>query len=535
MKYLLYQIELKEPVKISGAGNWTNNEEIMTYIPGSAVRGAVISQLLQERKDCLLHEDETLKRRFLEGKVSFSHLYPTADGQRAMPLPAGLYTSKAAVKGFSTQESIPMVFGQAAAAQQETQQGAVKGAEFVCPGDDPTLLEVVPVAVQAQMHVNKQADKLFRYEALERGQVFAGYITFSPEEEGYEAEMTQWLEDRVFYIGGSKGSGYGQCQVVKVTSTEHCPEKSSQELPNEWQNGEFYLVLTSDLVYRSRSGDMVEKPDEDVVAEALGVESVQLLESYLQTRDVESFNQKWQTRTPGYRSVKAGGVYRYGFTGTLTSQAVDKFMENGLGQGVEEGYGRCMVLKEMPFARLQKSVNRQRAAVKTQDLSTDDQQLLQLIGGAVLNNKLRMEKEKQVQDLSRGFRASKGKTSLKTSQLGNLMQVIARAQGMAPEKGKVLVTDYLDNLKEKQHTTTAYKQLLDSRVDGKRLTDFITDFIRQADEEASFLLTKPESIKKLVQKGWVQQTGNSFIWQYQMDVLESFLRNALRRLAKEGK
>ena len=49
MRYLVYKIFTEEPVKISGQNKAEEAESSLDYIPGSAVRGAVVGGLSAAR------------------------------------------------------------------------------------------------------------------------------------------------------------------------------------------------------------------------------------------------------------------------------------------------------------------------------------------------------------------------------------------------------------------------------------------------------------------------------------------------------
>ena len=64
MRYLVYKIFTEEPVKISGQNKAEEAESSLDYIPGSAVRGAVVGAYLRRRN---IH-------RFLEAEIAETHL-----------------------------------------------------------------------------------------------------------------------------------------------------------------------------------------------------------------------------------------------------------------------------------------------------------------------------------------------------------------------------------------------------------------------------------------------------------------------------
>ena len=88
---------------------------------------------------------------------------------------------------------------------------------------------------------------MFRYEAIEKGQIFRALIKVNLSEDEIE-KVIKVLNDGEFYIGGSKGSGYGKVEIIEdeIEVLDNNPE--SIDILSDIKN-EFIIFTTSDGIF----------------------------------------------------------------------------------------------------------------------------------------------------------------------------------------------------------------------------------------------------------------------------------------------
>lgn len=87
-KYLVIEINNKEPLKIGSGGSKAQTEPAKEYIPGSTIRGAVIAQLLRHG----IYDESTIKEALQ--KIQCYNAYPYRAGKLFIPTPQHLRMSK---------------------------------------------------------------------------------------------------------------------------------------------------------------------------------------------------------------------------------------------------------------------------------------------------------------------------------------------------------------------------------------------------------------------------------------------------------
>ncbi|MCX7682281.1 MAG: hypothetical protein N2508_10040, partial [Anaerolineae bacterium] len=86
MKALTYELYLLEPLLATRLGGGDPNSAVgFDYIPGSMIRGLVVSRYAQQNPTDAVDDD--FRRLFLDGRVRFLNAYPQAYGQRTLPVP----------------------------------------------------------------------------------------------------------------------------------------------------------------------------------------------------------------------------------------------------------------------------------------------------------------------------------------------------------------------------------------------------------------------------------------------------------------
>ena len=213
-KYIQYDIENLEEIKIATTVNQSDTQFSRSFISGSNVRGAFISEYIKSKKIEDLNKHES-RKLLLMGGVKFLNAYPIAQEERSVPFPNCYYGLKDDIKEGNMPLNI-VRFSEVIKLKEKDEEKnytKIKGKEFgvLINSDD---LGEVKVSKKEYLHIRKpklrdEDNKLFRYEVIESNTKFRGYIKVEDEYEDSITDIKDILTKSDFYIGGSKGSGYG--------------------------------------------------------------------------------------------------------------------------------------------------------------------------------------------------------------------------------------------------------------------------------------------------------------------------------------
>lgn len=339
-RYSVIQITTEEPLKIGAGGSKASQTEpSKEYIPGSTLRGAVISRLVREGT----FEQE--KEKILL-KMACYNAYPYRNNRLYLPVPRHLrmdkhdWREKKAAYDDRRQDHKPLVgltdllgAGEGQGSKNAPAYRFVTSREEVLDGKKEQYLAGVKVAKEYRLHhsssknVHKEKkENLFRYQAMAAEQTFRTIIRFAPElQETIESVFQQ--EPQV-YLGGSRSSGYGLCRwkLCGEVLTDYRAAKELLGLPItlctefDGRTGEeLRITCLSDVMLRNEYGQPVDFIPEKTIAEICGQEVV-LKGRCVQTGLTEGYNTTWQAWYPKETTLKAGSVLQYTFAGQTKSE-----------------------------------------------------------------------------------------------------------------------------------------------------------------------------------------------------------------------
>lgn len=91
-RYIPYTLTLKSPAIIAALGSDPNSTSCLSFIPGSAVRGAVAKALGDPGEDA--RKKQEFHDLILGGKARYLNAYPEMAGRRALRVPVSLQCGK---------------------------------------------------------------------------------------------------------------------------------------------------------------------------------------------------------------------------------------------------------------------------------------------------------------------------------------------------------------------------------------------------------------------------------------------------------
>jgi len=271
MRAITVTLQTEQPVLATSFQGDPNSDVSYPYIPGSAIRGALIGRYLKRhhlRDDDIL-QDELVQRLFFNGTTRFLNAYLDANGKRTLPIPRSWRKEK----GIDLPHEV-FDLSQNAPEDKSLQLKAVDG-EFCTVQSDLITLYAVDKRINIHNLRHRRRgravpDKLdttgkvveagegavFRYEAIDAGQTFQAVILC---EDADEQTLKDLMTPADLWLGGSQSAGYGHTKITKVDSAADWDEVGMQ--PKERCDRKTLIVtLLSDLILQDEQGHYVADP-----------------------------------------------------------------------------------------------------------------------------------------------------------------------------------------------------------------------------------------------------------------------------------
>ena len=375
MKYLKYYLSLDEPVKMGMQGNQANSNAL-SYIAGSSIRGAVINELSKVVNNDIL-KDHIKNTRFYDA-------YIVAGDKCLLPVPFVYYAGKHDIRNNDRELSENRNAG--LKVNTRTIDPPCEGEQRVDVGGFCNIedkLYVQKVRKIANMHISiskgSAANKMFRYEAIDKGQIFSGIITCSDD---YIDEYISVLKDKIFYLGGSKGSGYGRCRVIRTEKISYEEIMAQYGIKRRNDSDTLYIYALSNLLLFDENGCACGEPPLDWIKEKLKLNNIELIKSYVQTTIASGYNHTWRAGNVMQDAVKAGSVYVYRIEGEVDQDAIENIEKEQIGLRKQDGFGRIIINPDFEINEriiLQHEIGKE--CVK--ELSDTDRSVLELVQKSV--------------------------------------------------------------------------------------------------------------------------------------------------------
>lgn len=148
--------------------------------------------------------------------------------------------------------------------------------------------------------------KIFHYEALQKGQNFAGYII---GEKGELQNFKDWLDTtRILYLGRSRSAEYGKVLFDVLDENTNFYNDISNPLNPEQVKRVFFL---SDTIIPSSLG--FSGTDINTIQTYFNNINLKVLEKdypfFLKQKRIEGYNAKWRLRVPSESCIEAGSCF----------------------------------------------------------------------------------------------------------------------------------------------------------------------------------------------------------------------------------
>jgi CRISPR-associated protein Csx10 len=494
MKAITFLLHTKQPILATSLQGDPNSDVSFSYIPGSMIRGVLISRYLHHHglrsTDDILDDSQftDVKRLFFDGSTRYlnAYLYSHENEKRTLPVPRSWLKKKG---DEATDSKAITVYD--FSWEQPSQDSYKSLNEGFCTVDDE---DVVLYKEKRRINIHNMRDRkkgrgidgsgaVFRYDALDAGQTFQGVILCDHPDD--VAKIKPLLEPKDIWLGGSQSAGYGHT-TIKIIPNEEEINWHEVETPLEDREDRELLRITllSDLILRDRWSQYVAMPPMQLITEE-GEQEVdpltqlleQLLEvklepqsSFISSLVVGGFNRKWGLPLPQVPALAAGSLFVFKYEGELNIDRIRTLEHQGIGERRVDGFGRVAVnwLEEYPkFQAKLSDLKNASTYQRNLEPNTEDSQIAVKMAKRLLEQKL----DRQLLDKVDRWKLEPNKLS--NSQLSRLI-IVAR-QALTEER-KNPVIDLLENLPK-----NANSQFEDTRINGKSFNKQIREWLNGQD------------------------------------------------------
>lgn len=339
-KCLRYRLRTILPVMVPNLSkSHGNSSETRGYLPGSVVRGMVLSRLAQQRPEWF----EQNRRVLLSDGMRFLNAEPTG-APGVLPAIMGFYGEK-------TGDDVTSVL-----------TGDVMGKKRVSLGSNCSLngdtIFFWSSRTSSAMRLNQRTEDakdgkaLFQVRYLDPDQDFEGYIVL-PEPSFAEA-ISEVLQGRV-WIGADRYQGYGECEVQKLEAVDQPDWVQQYGYRQQSEVGTtLYLLLMSPTAMRDEWGEN-RGLDLEQLKELLGVRDLGIAACSTAMAAFGGYNRTWKCRTEWERMYERGCIFQLDCKGESPKlEALQRIQAQGLGMHRAEGYGQVLFLRPELFEAIRK-------------------------------------------------------------------------------------------------------------------------------------------------------------------------------------
>ena len=465
MKALIISLKLETPVLITGIGNGEENSSLsLPYIPGGALRGALIGRYRGAHKGDLLR-DETAVRLFFSDEVSFLNAYPKINNHRALPVPASWRQQKDA----RTEDETDV--RDFAITPNDDFDESIKQPFCVINENGASTYRPVQrlsthISGQERGIVRQENNTVFQYQALAEGQVFISAV-LTENEDDRNAIKDLITQDPVLYLGRSRSARYGRVHA-SVQEDDEWAEAKQREL-----KGKTIITLLSDAILRDAQG----QPTYDLDAwltERLRKGTIKSDQRFIKSTLVGGFNRKWGLPLPQMPALGMGSVFVYN-SEHLSPQALNDLVKSGIGERRVEGFGRIAVNWQGEAKFQAKPYEPATSVVGT--LSSSSQEMARAMAERILRQRL----DAYLSEKANKHKITGNINNHQLARLRNVLRDVLNAGGQDMEK----VQEFLENLKP-----TAQKQYQRAKVEitksPVRLNRWLDDRLKKKDALSGF-------------------------------------------------
>ncbi|SKB11347.1 conserved hypothetical protein [Planktothrix sp. PCC 11201] len=505
MKAVTFLLHTQQPILATSLQGDPNSDVSHPYIPGSMIRGMLISRYLRQypptQADILDNDD--VKRLFFDGKNCYLNAYfcdfdkakplDSENQKRTLPTPLSLYKEKGQELDRGVWDFSQIAINRRPDSPQRLEQG-------FCLVDDSSITvyqEKRRINIHNQRNRqrgrgNESSGAVFRYDAIDAGQTFQAVVLCDSDQ---DAEMIKSLlqpenetEKINTWLGGSQSAGYGHVTIELWSKQDDCNDKDDRNHKNDWnevnkswedrkeRQNNLTVTLLSDTILRDECGQHTTDPQELVklLCDELGL-TLKHIDTYASSTIVGGFNRKWGLPLPQVPAFAAGSVFVFK-SEKLDVEKVKNLEIQGIGERRVDGFGRIVfnwLIEESIFSASKYVGSTASNQEEEKSLSSESEKLAKRMAVRLLRQKL---DELLLEQVKSNTPENSSKIKIENSQLSRLMIVAKKAltEGKPDPLYELLGREEnSDNLTKAARTQ--FKQT--EMSNGKKLDEQIRDWL----------------------------------------------------------
>lgn len=441
VKYLRYQLKNIEPLRIAdNSTSQSGQTNTLKYITGSAIRGAVITALVNHPNF------EEIKTALFSSCVRFLNAYPSEDGKELLPSLKGFYEDKTKADGKKQIHNV-MLEGKV----DEGMKWAAVG-EFCYLKDDTIHYYSVDTGSDLKIKFNlenpNEKRNVFRNDYISAGHIFTGYIVIADDK---VKDLIESVFGDELILGNARSSGLGKCEILSKNFVSYEDTPFAVNAPSHALKDKCYMMLYSHTVMRDETGEYAGLHLK-ALEKKLGVSELRIEYCATSTKSIHGYNRKLGVKIPSVPMYEQGSVFQFSYQGLLTPEKMREVMESGIGVRRNEGFGQVVFLKDyeqiiwkLEGRRTETGLISQKGLKKIQDPDT--------IRIAAANYYRHLLKKAMEQKIVEGMQ----KGTLCNSQIGKLEALIT-ANKYNTENAKETIRRYFDHAMEKEQRQNIQKE-----------------------------------------------------------------------------
>lgn len=331
---LHYTLYTETPVSMtdynrSGENSWDTHG----YIAGAAVRGMAASLLAQREPDWFAAN----KIALLTEKTRFLSAFPVQnDNPAVLPSLKGFYEQKDGSDFRSVLEN-----GEISEGSKRADVGSF------CTIENG-VLHYWNARTGGSQRIQRTDKLIFQTRSIDAGQRFDGYILL--DDASLAPKLAEVLCGTV-WIGADRYDGMGKCRMT-IEACEAPAYEHYGKAQRHNENKVLYMLALSPLSMTNECGEPC-GINWKVLAEKLGIASVNSEFSSTSVSEYGGFNRQWGCHTPAVRMYDAGSLFKISFEGAAPDEAhLSVIEQSGLGLRRAEGFGQVLFLSESLFGSI---------------------------------------------------------------------------------------------------------------------------------------------------------------------------------------
>ena len=323
-----YSLRTELPVVITDLNRSKGyHYETLDYIPGSAVRGAIMGKLaLKEPQWFAEHKQELLREVYVLDAM------PNHQEKTVLPSLKGFYEKK---DGSSFQSVLK---------NGELSPGVKRAGlgNFCAIEKNQIVYWSAETSGITRIRKGTEKEKLmFQTHYLCEGQIFDGYIISKKAD--ISKRIATILEDEI-WIGADRYEGFGKCHMT-LAEVEAPLWRKQYGYTEQMSVGKvLYMLAISPFCMQDEYGNPCGF-DEKQLALMLGIGKINILFCSTSVSEFHTYNRMWRCGSPTVRMYDRGSIFKLECDETPEVDKILALQKQGLGIRKEEGFGQILFIR----------------------------------------------------------------------------------------------------------------------------------------------------------------------------------------------